>query len=172
MKKVLCILLSVVMLLSLFALTICAEAPQETAPTVEETQAPSVEEAQDDLGGIFSAERWAYSGEMLVLGMGMIFLVLGILWGILAIFAKSMGGAEKPAKEEKLTPKVESKPVPAPVAPAAPVAAPTSDDAIVAAITAAIAMTIESDPALSSQFKSGFRVVSFQKKSGKTSWNH
>ena len=30
---------------------------------------------------------------------------------------------------------------------------------------------IDSDPALSSQFKGGFRVVSFQKKSGKNAWN-
>ena len=56
-------------------------------------------------------------------------------------------------------------PVPA-VAPAAdallmnaPVA---GDDALVAAITAAIAATIESDPALASQFAGGFRVVSFK----------
>ena len=125
--------------------------------------------AEEDLGGIFSAERWAYSGEMLVLGIGMVFLVLAILWAVLAIFAKTMGGAEKPAKQEKPAPKSEPKPAPAP---AAPVVAHQSDDAIVAAITAAIAMTIESDPALSAQFKSGFRVVSFKKKSGKTSWNH
>ena len=31
---------------------------------------------------------------------------------------------------------------------------------------------IDSDPALSSQFAGGFRVVSFKKKNGKTSWNH
>ena len=43
----------------------------------------------------------------------------------------------------------------APVAPVAPVAA-----------------YIDSDPALSSQFAGGFRVVSFKKKNGKTSWNH
>ena len=152
MKKLLCGIFALVMLFSMMALTIHAETPEE------------------DLGGIFSAERWAYSGEMLVLGMGMIFLVLTILWGILAIFTKTMGNAEKkPAKEEKPTPKVESKPV---QTPAVPVAAPASDDAIVAAITAAIAMTIDSDPALSSQFAGGFRVVSFKKKSGKTSWNH
>ena len=57
-------------------------------------------------------------------------------------------------------------------APAAPAATPANDDALVAAITAAVAAYIESDPALSSQFKGGFRVVSFKKKNGKTSWNH
>ncbi|MBE6558821.1 MAG: hypothetical protein E7661_07430 [Ruminococcaceae bacterium] len=125
---------------------------------------------EEDLGGLFSSARLAYSGQMILLGVSMVFLVLAILWAILAIFAKTMGGVEKPAKQEKPA-KVESKPAPAtPVAPAAPVATPTSDDAIVAAITAAIAMTIESDPALSSQFAGGFRVVSF-KKSGKNAWN-
>ena len=62
---------------------------------------------------------------------------------------------------------------PAPVA--APAVAPnpaTDDGALIAAITAAIAATIESDPDLASQFVGGFRVVSFQKKNGKTSWNH
>ena len=119
MKKVLCSVLALLMLFSAMALTIHAETP------VEET-------------GLFSPERWIYSGEMLVLGVGMVFLVLAILWGILTIFAKTMGGVKKSAKKE--TPaKVEPKPAPAPVPTAAP--APTvaaSDDAIVAAITAAI----------------------------------
>lgn len=131
------------------------------------------DEAEEDLGGIFSAARWAYSGQMMLLGMAMVFLVLAILWGILAIFARTMGGAEKPAKPEKPT-VAEAKPAPAQAAPAPAVTATpqASDDAIVAAITAAIAMTIESDPALASQFASGFRVVSFKKKSGKNAWNH
>ncbi len=127
---------------------------------------------EEDLGGIFSAKRWVQSGEMLLLGMAMIFLVLSILWMVLTIFAKTMGGAEKSAKPEKSAKaekpaKAEPKPAPIPVAAPAPA---TSDDAIVAAITAAIAMTIESDPALASQFAGGFRVVSF-KKSGKNAWN-
>ncbi len=127
---------------------------------------------EEDLGGIFSAERFAYAGQMLALGISMVFLVLATLWVVLIIFAKTMGGAEKPAKQEK---PAKAEPKPAPKAAPAPVAAPapaSSDDAIVAAITAAIAMTIESDPALASQFAGGFRVVSFKKKSGKTSWNH
>ena len=154
MKKVLCFFLSILVLLSFMVLTIQAEAPEE------------------DLGGIFSGERFAYAGEMLVLGMGMVFLVLAILWMVLIIFAKTMGGAEK--KSAKADKPVKAEPKPAPKVAPAPVAAPapaTSDDAIVAAITAAIAMTIESDPALSSQFAGGFRVVSFKKKSGKNAWN-
>ena len=103
-------------------------------------------------------------------GMGMVFLVLAILWMVLLIFKKVF--YKDPAKQEK------KEEAPAPAAPAAPAAsvapaAPAADDgALVAAITAAVAAYIDSDPALSSQFAGGFRVVSFKKKNGKTSWNH
>jgi sodium pump decarboxylase gamma subunit len=124
-------------------------------------------EAEEDLGGAFSSQRLSMAGLMIVQGMGMVFLVLAILWLVLLIFKKIFykdpAGASKPPKAEK---KVDE---PAPAVPATPAA---SDDALVAAITAAVAAYIESDPALSSQFAGGFRVVSFKKKNGKTSWNH
>ncbi len=134
-------------------------------------------EGEEDLGGAFSAERWLYVGQMLVVGLGMVFLVLAILWIILLIFEKTMGTGEKPAKPAKAEkPAKVEKPAPvkpaAPVAPAAPAVTPASDDgALVAAITAAIAATIASDEGLSHQFASGFRVVSFRQKSGKGAWN-
>ena len=107
-----------------------------------------------------------------LLGMLMIFSVLSLLWGVLAIFQLIFDKTPKDKKQPKA-----EKPAPAPAAkpeaaPAAPVAAaPANDDALVAAITAAVAAYIDSDPALSSQFAGGFRVVSFKKKNGKTSWN-
>lgn len=123
-------------------------------------------EAEEDLGGAFSPARLSMAGLMIIQGMGMVFLVLAILWMVLLIFKKvfykDLAKASKAPKETKAA-------EPAPVAPAAPVA---SDDALVAAITAAVAAYIDSDPALSSQFAGGFRVVSFKKKNGKTSWNH
>ena len=118
-------------------------------------------EAEEDLGGAFSPERLSMAGLMIIQGMGMVFLVLAILWIVLMIFKKVF------YKEPKTTTKKVEEP-----APAAPVAAaPANDDALVAAITAAVAAYIDSDPALSSQFAGGFRVVSFKKKNGKTSWN-
>ncbi len=118
-------------------------------------------EAEEDLGGAFSPARLSMAGLMIVQGMGMVFLVLAILWIVLMIFKKVF------YKEPKTTTKKVEEP-----APAAPVAAaPANDDALVAAITAAVAAYIDSDPALSSQFAGGFRVVSFKKKNGKTSWN-
>ncbi len=122
-------------------------------------------EAEEDLGGAFSAARWTKAGLMILQGLGMVFLVLAILWIVLLIFkavfykdpAKEASKAEKPAKTEK---KETPSPAPAPVA--AP--APAADDAqLIAVITAAVAAAIESDPALTSQFSSGFRVVSFKK---------
>ena len=118
-------------------------------------------EAEEDLGGAFSPARLSKAGLMIIQGMGMVFLVLAILWIVLMIFKKVF------YKEPKTTTKKVEEP-----APAAPVAAaPANDDALVAAITAAVAAYIDSDPALSSQFAGGFRVVSFKKKNGKTSWN-
>lgn len=121
-------------------------------------------EAEEDLGGAFSPARLSMAGLMIVQGVGMVFLVLAILWMVLLIFKKVF--YKDPAKQEKK----EEKPAEAPAPAAAP--APADDGALVAAITAAVAAYIDSDPALSSQFAGGFRVVSFKKKNGKTSWNH
>jgi sodium pump decarboxylase gamma subunit len=119
-------------------------------------------EAEEDLGGAFSPARLSQAGLMIIQGMGMVFLVLAILWMVLLIFKKVF--YKDPNKQDKK----EEAPAEAP----APVAAPADDGALVAAITAAVAAYIDSDPALSSQFAGGFRVVSFKKKNGKTSWNH
>ena len=118
-------------------------------------------DAEEDLGGPLSPARLQRAGLMIIQGMGMVFLVLAVLWLVLLIFKKIF--YKDPAAASKKAPEP---------APAAPVATPASDDALVAAITAAVSAYIDSDPALSSQFKGGFRVVSFKKKNGKTSWNH
>lgn len=127
--------------------------------------APTEEvEIEEDLGGAFSPARLQKAGLMIIQGMGMVFLVLAILWLVLLIFKKVFYKDPNAAKKAA---------EPAPASTPAPVAsAPANDDALVAAITAAVATYIESDPALSSQFAGGFRVVSFKKKNGKTSWNH
>ncbi len=125
-------------------------------------------EAEEDLGGAFSSERLSLACLMVLEGMGMVFLVLAILWFVLLIFkavfskdpAKETAKAAKPEKRE--TPVVKQE-IAAPVAAPAP-ATPAADDAqLIAVITAAVAAAIESDPALTSQFAGGFRVVSFKK---------
>ena len=129
-------------------------------------------EAEEDLGGALSPERLQKAGLMIIQGMGMVFLVLAVLWLVLLIFKKIFYKEEGKTPKVEKAPKVEAAPAvsAAPVAPTAPTA--TDDGQLVAAITAAVAAYIESDPGLSAQFASGFRVVSFQKKNGKTSWNH
>ena len=131
----------------------------------EKYMAPTEEvEVEEDLGGAFSPARLQKAGLMIIQGIGMVFLVLAILWLVLLIFKKVF--YKDPAAAKKAD-------EPAPASTPAPVAsAPANDDALVAAITAAVTAYIESDPSLSSQFAGGFRVVSFKKKNGKTSWNH
>ena len=124
----------------------------------EKYMAPTeVVEAEEDLGGAFSPVRLKKAGLMIIQGLGMVFLVLAVLWLVLLIFKKVF------YKDPATAKKAEE---------AAPAPAPANDDVLVAAITAAVAAYIESDPALSSQFAEGFRVVSFKKKNGKASWNH
>ena len=135
-------------------------------PVAAEEVQETVAETTEDLGPILSPARVSYAIRMTVLGMGMVFSVLALLWLVLVIFKNAL--TEKPSKAKA---EEASEPAPAPAPAVTPV--PAGDDpAIVAAITAAIAATIDSDPALSQQFAGGFRVVSFKKKSGKTSWNH
>ena len=117
---------------------------------------------EEDLGGALSAERLGLAGRMILQGVGMVFLVLAILWLVLLVFKKVF--YKDPAKATKK----EAEPAPAPVASAVepapvPVVAASADDgALIAAITAAVSAYIESDPALTSQFAGGFRVVSFK----------
>ena len=139
---------------------------EETAEDIPLAPVEPVVETEEDLGPILSTARVSYAIRMTVLGMGMVFAVLALLWLVLVIFKNAL--TEKPSKAKA---EEASEPAPAPAPAVTPV--PAGDDpAIVAAITAAIAATIDSDPALSQQFAGGFRVVSFKKKSGKTSWNH
>ena len=105
-------------------------------------------------------EKFALGGQMLLMGLGIVFSVLLLIWGSLELFhylfatlperMKTKGtDAPKPPKPEK--PKKE-KPAPAPVAPAAQL----TDTELVAVITAAIAAS-ENAPVGS------FRVVSFRR---------
>lgn len=118
-------------------------------------------EAEDDLGGAFSSARIGMAGLMIVQGMGMIFLVLAILWMVLAIFKKIFYRPSNKS-ENKIASKPVETSVPAPVSTPTSVGPAIDDSALVAAITAAVATYIDSDPALAAQFASGFRVVSFK----------
>lgn len=101
-------------------------------------------------------EKFSLAGEMVLRGMGTVFMVLIILWGTIAIFGAVSKAA---AKKEKSA-------VPASPAPAAPDAAPSDDDA---KITAVIIAAIEAYRASEGLGGRAYRVVSFKKRNVKNS---
>ncbi len=122
--------------------------------------------AENDLGGAFSPARWTYAGQMTLLGMVMVFSVLAILWGVLAIFQKIMApSSEKPAGKPVATP------APAPVAEAVPVASSSDDEVIAAVIAAAVAAYMADEGNTDAAYNGGFRVVSFRRVQGGKAWN-
>ena len=177
-KKFLTRLLALVsvlaLLLGMSVLGICAASETEAAEvestvTEQETVVQKKNPTNEELGGFFSAERIKYAVLVSVQGMVMIFLVLSILWGVVALMKVFLHDipAKKEAKKAALAKAVEVAvaPVEQPVA----VAEPEEDEGeIVAAITAAIAAMLQSEE-YKGQFESGFRVVSFTRKGG--AWN-
>ncbi len=126
------------------------------------------------LSALTSAEKFSLSGEMLLRGMGTVFMVLIILWVVLVIFGKVFATEDKKAEKKaapapapkKEAPKAaaSAKPAPAPVpAPAAPA---QDDKELIAVITAAIAAY----QSASGQPNLPFRVVSFTRKNNASGW--
>lgn len=119
-----------------------------------------------NLGGSFSSERLALAGQMTLLGMVMIFAVLALLWGVLAIFQNVMAGRTvKPAPATKSAPEAD----PAPVA--APVAESDDNEVIAAIIAAAVAAYMADEGNAETAYNGGFRVVSFRRVQGGKAWN-
>lgn len=130
----------------------------------------------------FSLDGIAKAAEVTILGMLMIFSVLALLWGILAIFKlifvgrtpKEATKKEKKAKAEKKAEKNAVAPeAPAEVAPTeAPATAPQSadDTELVAILTAAIAAYRENEGYIGADIN-GFRVVSFKRAGAGRAWN-
>lgn len=119
--------------------------------------------ADGSLGGMFSAERWAYAGEMTLLGMLMVLAVLGLLWIILSAFRYVMSGKDTKVKPEKHTESAPSKGADFPKfeAPAVPASQTADNEALIAAITAAIA-AYRTAEGMSEAEAGAFRVVSFR----------
>ena len=117
-----------------------------------------------DMGGAFSPERLALAGQMTLLGMGMIFAVLSLLWGVLAIFKLIFA---KPEKKVKAAPAPKTEPVVVPEPVVAPAA--SNDAELIAVLTAAIAAYEASQG--NEVAPGGFRVVSFRRANGGKAWN-
>ncbi len=124
-----------------------------------------------------SSDNLTMMWQVPILGMAMVFAVLGILWAVLAIFKLVFAGktpkAEKPQKapkapkETKVTPKKASDVADAELMAvlSAAVAAHQNSDEIIAAITAAVSAYREEVGETG-----GFRVVAF-KRAGSRTWN-
>ena len=112
----------------------------------------------------FSGEAWAEAGKVTLLGLGMIFAVLALLWLVLSVFKLLFvkNNAKKPAQNIEKAPAAEAEPAPA---------AATDDDALIAVITAAITAYRSSEEGMDSAEANGFRVVSFKRAGKGRSWN-
>ena len=118
------------------------------------------------MGGAFSPERLAMAGQMTLLGMGMTFAVLAILWAVLGIFKIIFA---RPEPKKKVAP-VSAAEKADPVVVTEPVAVEETDDTeLIAILTAAIAAYEASCG--NETAASGFRVVSFRRTNGGKAWN-
>ncbi len=124
----------------------------------------------------FSGEAWQYAGEMTLLGMGMVFAVLGLLWAVLTVFKLVFAGKtpkapkEKPKATEEKSEKSASVPVEegaisAVIAASIQAYQEDNNAELVAVLTAAVAAYRAEEGS-----EGGFRVVSF-KRSGSRAWN-
>ena len=119
----------------------------------------------------FSVEAWKYAGQMTLLGMGMVFSVLALLWLVLAIFKLIFVG-KSPKAEKKKAPAAVAKAVQESVVAVEEDTAPvadTADDELVAVITAAVAAYMAEENG--GVPVGGFRVVSFRRACGGRPWN-
>ena len=106
-----------------------------------------------------------------LLGMGMIFAVLSILWAVLALMKFIMVGKSPKAKKVE-TPSAIAEAVEESVAAVQEeeTVAQTDDSELVAIIAAAVAAYRESE-GLGEEYTGGFRVVSFRRANGGRAWN-
>ena len=127
---------------------------------------PVVFALSENLGGAFSTERWAYAGKMALMGMVMIFAVLGLLWAVLTVFKLVMVGRNPKPAEKSAAPASPVTPAAsaAPAAPAAPVSGGLSEAELVAILAAAVAAYRASE-GMDETEAGAFRVVSFRRAS-------
>ncbi len=118
------------------------------------------------------SERLADALLMLVVGLGAVFAVLTIIWGVLALTRVLLNGTSSSSKSTPHPPK------PVVSAPSAPVVqkatvtpCPTAQQdngALIAVITAALSAAMAEEGTLP---PGGFRVVSFRRASDARAWN-
>lgn len=121
-------------------------------------------------------DRVMYALRMLVVGLGAVFAILALLWGVMVlarVLLHDIPDRNKVSKNQRKNapstdrPNVSSSPAtPASVAPAT--SAAQDNGALIAVITAAISAAMQEEGTLPS---GGFRVVSFRRSSNGSAWN-
>ena len=119
-------------------------------------------------------EKFALCGRMILTGMGTVFLVLVILWGVIALFGAVAKMSER-REQKRIMEEVRNSPAPNDInKPTPPVPAPEPEEVpgedggvLIAVITAAI----EAYRAAEGKPAGSYRVVSFRQKKTKKSWN-
>lgn len=121
-------------------------------------------------------ERVMYALRMLIVGLGAVFAILALLWGVMVLARVLLHDIPTRSKVEQDAlksappvgrPNVSSRPVaPATVAPAAPAA--QDNGVLIAIITAAVSAAMQEEGTLP---PGGFRVVSFRRSSNGGAWN-
>lgn len=126
--------------------------------------------------GMSISEKLTFSGQMILMGMGTVFAVLLIIWGVLSLFRVFMYDIpnKRKAAKEAQTAVVETPAAPADAVSEVepePEASPVDDDmAIIAVITAAIS-AYRSAESGGAAYALPFRVVSYKRKKSGTAWN-
>ncbi|MGM9684545.1 MAG: OadG family transporter subunit [Eubacteriales bacterium] len=137
--------------------------------------------AVEELGGAFSSERIMYALRMTLLGICAVFAVLTLLYLVLQLFKLFVYTLPQKRKNAELQKKGSQSAAPAGNTVISDLPAvqdngeayetEADDAATVAVITAAIAAYIASDETLAREYSGGFRVVSFRRSRGNSSWN-
>lgn len=116
-------------------------------------------------------ERVAYSLRMLVVGLGAVFAILALLWGVLVLSRILIHDMPARRREKQLAQNAKAEaPSQAPAVAPAPAATPAAQDAgaLIAVITAAISAAMAEEGTTPA---GGFRVVSFRRSSNAGAWN-
>ncbi len=158
-------------IMALAATSAATDALKETAEAaVKETTYWNNPDIWQKGFNVTDPERWKLALTVTVVGMLMIFAVLGILWLVLTLSKFIFAGASAQKKDEQPASKAVKTESVAPKATIAPVAPAAADDAqLVAVITAAVAAYRASEDPDAAH--TGFRVVSYRRANGGRAWN-
>ena len=117
----------------------------------------------------FSKDNLVLAGQTVLLGMGMIFAILGLLWGVLSLFKLVFVGAAPKAPKAQKVPEAKKEVKTEEAVVTAPAAQDSNDAQLVAVITAAIAAYMADEGVEAPD--GSFRVVSFKRVQSGRAWN-